>query len=281
MKRCALLLLFLAPALAAAPSPRMRTQRLEVVDNHLFVPVVVNSVPTTALLDSTARESVIDQSFASRIGVRPVEEEPEAADRPDHDATIEELQAEMARALDRTDQVYVELPVMGFGRPMTPSDLAARYGGVHGRHVDMVIGQEFFLLRLRIDIDGGTYRRLDRARPQGVRLHLGIDRGVPTIPVTLGSQVPVAAIFDLGSGDVVRIGRAYGIRVGLIPREPGAEGTVVLPSLTIAGRTFRDVTAVIDSAEGAADLDLGVPLLRRFIITTDYLDNAIWLEPRP
>jgi len=281
MKPRGLLFLFiLVPCLAAAAPPRMRAHHLEVIDNRLFVPAVVNGVPTSALLDSTARQSIIDHGFASRIGVRPVEEGQQAVAAPGHQPTIEELETEIAQALDRTDQVSVELLVMGFGGPMTISDLAARYGAPSGRHVDMVIGPEFFLLTLRIDIDGGSYQRLDRVRPRGVRLPLrGADRGAPTILVTLGDRDPVRAIFDLGSGEAVRIGRGYATRIGLIPRATGVERSLVLPSLTIAGRTFRDVTAAIDPSESAADLDIGVPILRQFIITTDFPD-AIWLEPR-
>jgi hypothetical protein len=51
-------------------------------------------------------------------------------------------------------------------------------------------------------------------------------------------------------------------------------------NLHVAGREFIDVPAAIDPGETASDLNLGTSILRDFIITTDFADGAIWLEPR-
>ena len=55
---------------------------------------------------------------------------------------------------------------------------------------------------------------------------------------------------------------------------------VTLRNLSLAGREFRDVPAAIDPGETASDLNLGTSILRHFIITTDFAERAIWLEPR-
>ena len=51
-------------------------------------------------------------------------------------------------------------------------------------------------------------------------------------------------------------------------------------TLSSPAATFRDVPAAIDPGETASDLNLGTSILRHFIITTDFAERAIWLEPR-
>lgn len=53
-----------------------------------------------------------------------------------------------------------------------------------------------------------------------------------------------------------------------------------LRSLVIAGKRFADVAAVIDAQPSAADLNVGISVLRHFLITTDFAAHAVWLEPR-
>ena len=55
---------------------------------------------------------------------------------------------------------------------------------------------------------------------------------------------------------------------------------VVLRNLRVAGREFRDVPAAIDPGETASDLNIGTSILRHFVITTDFPQRAVWLEPR-
>jgi len=37
---------------------------------------------------------------------------------------------------------------------------------------------------------------------------------------------------------------------------------------------------VIDAQPSAADLNVGISVLRHFLITTDFAAHAVWLEPR-
>ena len=54
-----------------------------------------------------------------------------------------------------------------------------------------------------------------------------------------------------------------------------------LGTLEVAGATFTDVEADVDAMDNAGDLNLGVKILRRFIIVTDFAQHRIWLEARP
>ena len=55
---------------------------------------------------------------------------------------------------------------------------------------------------------------------------------------------------------------------------------VRLRTLEIAGRAFADVEAAVDEAENAGALNIGVRVLRKFRITTDFEARTIWLDPR-
>jgi hypothetical protein len=104
----------------------------------------------------------------------------------------------------------------------------------------------------------------------------------------------VPAEFDLGNGSEVLVGKAYAERIGLLAPgrivgrgEGGGIGgkrnrdIVVLKTLEVGGRTFENVRAAIDDTATAADVNIGTSILRRFLITTDYPQHALWLAPRP
>ena len=55
---------------------------------------------------------------------------------------------------------------------------------------------------------------------------------------------------------------------------------VHLARLEIAGVEFHDVEAAVDESENAGALNIGVRLLRRFRIATDFPERAIWLDAR-
>ena len=156
----------------------------------------------------------------------------------------------------------------------------------------MLLGRELFdSARLRIDYAAGTIERFE-GEPRGVRLPVGAHRGIPTLPAAVEGRAPVEAVFDTGNGSEVLVGRAYAERIGLtaperiVEREAGGglggarqRDIVILRTLIVAGRTFRDVRAAIDPGATASDLNFGTSILRHFRITTDFANRSIWLEP--
>jgi hypothetical protein len=41
------------------------------------------------------------------------------------------------------------------------------------------------------------------------------------------------------------------------------------------------VAAAVDEQPNASDLNVGISVLRHFIVTSDFAARAVWLEPRP
>lgn len=268
-----------AALLLAAPAA---ADPLELFNGRLFVDATLNGEPVRALLDSGAEMSVVDDDRAARLGLVP------------NGAAI--ARGSGAQAMEARFARGVTIAAAGVtlaDRTVAVLDLGEVSARLIGRDVALIVGRELFdAARLRIDIEGG---RIDRCTcaPRGVRLGVTDRRGIPTVPVTIEGGEPVQADFDLGNGSGVLIGRAYAERIGvaapdrIVARRSGGglggaveRDIVVLRGLTLAGREFREVEAAIDPAPDAADLNIGTSILRNFIITTDFAEGAIWLEPR-
>ena len=95
----------------------------------------------------------------------------------------------------------------------------------------------------------------------------------------------------MGNGSDLLIGQAFAAKTGLLKRvrrteKGGGIGgeverrVVVLRSVRLGGVRFRNVRAAIDDQPNAADANVGVKLLRRFQIVTDFPQRAVWLQPR-
>lgn len=273
-------LLLAAATATSLPDPVPLTVR----GDRLFVAARINGVATEAVLDSGAEASFLDDDFAARIGV--------AAGTP---VTARGSGgAATARLVDNVSitAAGVTLNPPGVG-VIDLDDIGAR---LFGYRLDAIVGRELFdAARLAIDIEGGTLAVLPRdRRPRGRRLALSGQHGIETIPLSIEGRAPVCAEFDLGNGSDVIIGKAYAARLGLlapgrvVAREPGGgiggkveRPVVVLRALRVGGVTFRNVRATIDAQPHAADANIGVRILRRFRIVTDFAARAIWLQPQP
>ncbi|MGZ8283502.1 MAG: aspartyl protease family protein [Allosphingosinicella sp.] len=274
----------IAPAaLAVAWLGTAAAEPLETFNNRLFLPVTVNGTPTSALLDSAAEMTILDDDFVARLGLTPT------GSAVAHGSGADTMEARFV------DHVAIEATGLVLEQRAAVLDLDEVSQRLIGRRVDLIFGRELFdEARLKIDIAAGTIERLATdSAPAGERLAVGVHRGIPTIPVAVEGQAPVQAVFDLGNGREVLIGRAYAGRLGLTGperivgrRNGGGLGGAVdfelvrLRSLTVGGRELRDVPAAIDTGESASDLNIGTSILRHFIITTDFAGGAIWLEPK-
>lgn len=257
-------------------------ERLEMFNNRLFVPVLLDGRPATALLDSGAEMNLIDDDLAASLQL---EAAGSATARGSGAETME------ARFIDR---LPIEAAGIRLDQTAAVLDLDEVSNRLLGRPVQLIVGRPLFDSgRIRIDMVQGVIERAESgSEPRGTRLPVGEDRGLPTIPASVEGHAPVAAIFDLGNGSDVMIGRAYADRIGLsapdrrLGRRTGGglggaveRDLVTLESLEIAGRSFRDVEAVIDDGESAADLNVGTALLRHFRIVADFPNKAVWLDP--
>jgi predicted aspartyl protease len=272
-------LLFAAATATSIP----HTAPLTVRGDRLFLAARINGVATEAVLDSAAEASFLDDQFAARIGA--------GAGK-----SVVARGSGGASAARLVGNVTIEVAGQRLG-PLTVGvtdldDVGAR---LFGHRLDAIVGRELFdAARLAIDIEQGTLAVVPHgSRPRGRRLALATFQGVETLPVSIEGHKPVWAEFDLGNGSDVTIGKAYAKRLGLlapervVAREAGGgiggrveRPVVILRALRLAGVTFRNVRATIDAQSNAADANIGVKILRRFRIVTDFSARAVWLQPR-
>jgi len=270
--------MILSAALAAALS----STPLIVRGHRLFVPARINGVTTEAVLDSAAEASFVDDGFAVRIGAGPGK--PVTARGSGGEAKAELIEGARIEAAGLTlDGLTIGVTDL--------DDVGAR---LFGRPLDAIVGRELFdRARLGIDIAGGRLTVLPREkRPRGKRLTLSSWHGIETLPVSIEGGAPVQAEFDLGNGSDVTVSKAFAEKAGLlapgrvVAHEHGGgiggkvhRPVVVLKTLKLAGVTFRDVRATVDAQPNAAAANIGVKLLRRFAIVTDFAQKSVWLQP--
>jgi predicted aspartyl protease len=278
--RAALLLalLLLVPGMAAA-----QPTRIELRNERIFVPVEISGHAAAALLDSGAEMTLVDSGYAREIGLKGQGGETLQGSGGDAKVTFAE-----GVTLKIAGKTFPGLTVA----ILDLTDISQRLN--RGVPIRLIVGREFFDSgRWTIDLAAGTLAEADRAAaPAGVRLQLTTVHGIEALPVSVEGLPPVLAVFDLGNGSGVMVGKAYAERVGFTrdgrPQRRAAGGgiggsvdrtMVTLARLDVAGRAFRDIPAAIDEQKSAEDLNIGTSILRHFRITVDYAEHALWLEP--
>lgn len=252
--------------------------------SRLMIAARINGHPVRALLDSAAEATLLNREFARQLHLG--------------EATVVEGHGSGEAAFEASLVKGVELSALGLILPdqtVAIADLTDVGQRLLGGRIDVILGREIFdAARISIDIDARRIGILPPQRqPAGMRLDLVTEHGVETIPVRIEGGEPVRATFDLGNGSQVMIGAAFAARSALLndgrkigtTRGGGLGGETTrqvftLKSLEVAGRRFSGVRAAIDAEPSASDANIGVSVLRHFLITTDYANHAVWLEPR-
>jgi hypothetical protein len=253
--------------------------------SRIMLAARVNGQAIIALLDSAAEATVVDRGFARRLGLgRGRAVTGQGSGQSSFEAGQVEGVTLQAVGLTLANQTVFVADLTDVGRRLL------------GRRIDVILGREIFdAARLSIDIEGRRIAVLPAtAVPRGTRLELVTEHGVETIPVRVEDGETGRATFDLGNGADVLVGRAFAERARLLSdgRPVGSERggglggeaareVLTLRSIDVAGRRFESVRAAIDPQPSASDLNVGVSLLRHFLITTDFAAHAVWLQPRP
>lgn len=263
-------------ALLALP---LQAEPLVVEGDRLFLSVEVGGEPVRALVDSGAEVTVFDTATARKL-------------RLGRGTAVE---ARGTGAATTRAELVKDVSVRALGRDllvptaaiMDLSDVGAR---LLNAPLPMVLGRELFDAgRVLVDIEGGRIEWLaSDAVPEGVMLDLTAAHGIETIPVGFGTAGTRMADFDLGNGSGLLISAGLASELALTPvaTELGggiggevARPVVIVPELTIAGKTFRNVRAQV-SADACISANIGVDLLREFTIVTDFPGRRVWLRPR-
>ena len=266
--------------LALGLADRARAAELKVHSNRIFIPVTVNGVPAEALLDSAAEMTFMDPKLAAELKLKP--EGSETARGSGGAAQVQFAKnVDIEAAGVKLDDLTVALLDM--------TELSKR---VVDSDLKIILGREFFdAARVRIDIDGGTIRKLDPSvEPEGTRLPLASHLGIESFPCKV-EGVDTEADIDIGNGNEVLIGKAFAQKHGLLEPERIVERKVgggiggmvtreiiVLSSLEIAGVKFQNVRAAIDPQPTAGDVNVGTSILRRFVMVIDYPGHAVWFK---
>lgn len=271
------LLVLASSAAVGAPT------RIELFRNRLFIPASVNGTRVAALLDSAAEMSVLDDRLARRLRVRLGSDQAVNGSGGAGRGRFAHGVSLAAAGLGLRNRTAVVLDLQ---------DLSQR---LVGRPVSLILGRDIFdAARLRIDIAGGTLAAVPRSRtPPGERFPLTTARGVETFPASVEGHPPVQSELDLGNGSEILLSHTYAASIGLLAPDrvvgrgdgggiggPVTRDIVVLKTLTIGGRTFENVRAAIDATGHAGDLNVGVSILRHFLVTTDFAQHSLWLEPK-
>jgi hypothetical protein len=169
---------------------------------------------------------------------------------------------------------------------MDMTDLSTR---LIKRPTRAIVGREVFDAGpIRIDLARSDVQAVAPGQsPKGVRLPLTEHGGIETVPVTVG-KTKAQAVVDFGNGTGVMIGKELAGKLGLKPvgkmKGGGIGGeierdVVVLPDLTVAGHRFRKVRASVDETSSRAEINIGTPILKHFIVTADFKGRAAWFQP--
>ena len=242
----------------------------------------VNGHPVEALLDSAAEGSFIDRAFASRIGLVDTESvQAKGSGAKNFEVPLAKGVTLSAAGLTLRDQT------------IAISDLSDVGQRLLGHPMQMILGRELFdAARLRIDIRRRELQVLSGSvEPAGTRLQLETVNGIEVFPVRVEGEEVLAAL-DTGNGSQVLVGSRYAQRRGFlndgrtVTKETGGglggetlRSIVPLRSLEVAGLTLTNVPGAIDEGDSATDLNVGMSVLRYFVITTDFRAHTLWLEP--
>jgi predicted aspartyl protease len=269
--------LWLPRAHAASVYPLKATR-----GGRLLLATKVNGHEVEALLDSAAEASFIDTEVARKIGLAGAEEvTAKGSGEKNFSVPLAKGVTLNAAGLTLRDQTVAIGDLSDVGRRLL------------GHPLEMILGRELFdAARLRIDIGRGELEVLDEENtPRGTRLELKTVNGIEVFPVRVEGEEALAAL-DIGNGSNVLVGSQYAKRRSFLSDGRTVSQTtggglggetrhnvIALKSLELAGVSLNDVAASIDEGDSATELNVGISVLKHFVITTDFRAHALWLEP--
>jgi outer membrane lipoprotein-sorting protein len=263
-----------------------QTIRVSVRDGHIFVPVTIGAKEYTFLLDSGAQNVLIDSRVARDAGL----------------SAVGALQASGAQRTGGLQLARLDAMRIGNGTlhgvVATTLDLGRSTEGAF--RIDGILGYPFFAEAV-VTIDSAastmTFGPPGSFEPSGTKLRVETDRAFPEARVRFNGSIDGAVLVDTGNAAEVLLYKPFVDRhPGLVPpsvteirRSYGIGGAATsysssLDRLDLAGFTFyHSETNVMLATRGAfADRvdagNVGMGILRNFVVTFDLSSNALYLS---
>lgn len=254
---------------------------------RIFLEGTINGQPARMMLDSGASSTVINMSFARRIGLEQTQAVPirgVGGFQPGAIASGVTVQAGSFSAADST-VLMLDLDVIA---------------GHIGRPIDVILGMEAFRSGI-VDIDFPgrriNFRPAEGFTPPAGAVALPVDMADRrhTIPVSVNGGPPMRADIDLGNGSALMLARSAweGSAIANLRYAEASAGGVggmvptrmtTIPTVSVAGHTFQSVPATLNMrAEALPDsgANIGIDLLQRFRLLFDYGRHTLYMVADP
>ncbi|MBA4010632.1 MAG: hypothetical protein C0481_02075 [Phenylobacterium sp.] len=260
--------------------------------NRIVIPAQVNGVATPVMLDSGAEVTVLDKAYAEKLGIKP---DGLVAALGTGGRDVAELASGVTLQLGEVELKGVTVAIM---------DLSPIAAGI-GRPLPAILGKEVLnVLTVQLDFAGKTITFHDPASYQppagAVAVPVSNVGGLHAIPVSIEGAAPVLMHFDLGNGSPMLVYPNYWKPQAMLTGRPvskilsggvGAGGPrtrsiATVRTISLGGIEVRDVPAVFGDEDnsvfniGHTSGNVGMPVLSRFGLTTDYARNRLLLTPR-
>ncbi len=256
--------------------------------SHLRTSARLNGLEVSAMLDSGAARTVIDEAFARQLGMKP------------------QSGFGMVGVTGAIDGATVTIPKLTVGA-LQISNVAAAVTDLsslndpHNPPLRLILGREFFEAVLadidlphgRIQFERSATHRTVVARADLLPLHETAG-GSRAFPITINGSANAQAIFDLGYNAPLLISPDFAAQNGLLDNRPistvasmGIEGMVVsqvatVDKVTLGTNIITNVPIEVPPTWArSTPVFVGLPLLARFSILTDYGHNQISFLPDP
>jgi predicted aspartyl protease len=273
----------LVPRTIAMAAPD--TIPIDLNEGHLYAPVTIGGKHYTFLLDTGAQDILIDKHVAQDLGLTP----------------IGALEASGATRTGGLQLVKLDEIDVGSGRLTNiiadTIDLNASTSGVF--HIDGILGYPFFAAAtVRIDYSAKTmtFGPPGSIAPTGEKIAVQVDRSFPEATLRLDDQTDAPFIIDTGNaGEVLLYKPLLEKHGGIVPFSTSNRHSYGIGGSTTSYRTslesitlgsvpiYHAETDVMLATSGAfADRfdagNVGLGLLKNFVLTFDVANAAIYLE---
>jgi len=262
------------------------TIELELHEGHLYAPVSIGGKHYTFLLDSGAQDILIDKHVVADLGLAP----------------MGSLEASGATRTGGLQLVTLDQIDIGSGRltniTAATIDLGASTAGAF--RIDGILGYPFFAAAtVRIDYGAKTmtFGVPGTVALVGEKITVQVDRSFPETTLRLDAQTDAPFIIDTGNaGEVLLYKPFLEKHAGLVPFSSTSRHSYGIGGSTTSYRTSLDSIAlgsvpmyhvetdVMEATSGAfADRfdagNVGLGLLKNFVITFDVANAAMYLQP--